>query len=194
MNRTCTALIMCAALVLFAHVLPAQSTWGGLRFGMSRAEVDQALGSKGLKMSAAGQNPDLFDVTPAYQVSVPDLVDPIPFNVQLYFSVGKLNQITLGLDKATYIKEGGSVYAVVDVVNGSMKKALTAKYGAPFETTRPCSAEGHDLVELLLHNDMVECKSSWHGQAQLISVKWWFNKRMEFFSYFVSYQPAPSDL
>ncbi len=191
MKRRIPMLTMAVALMLSTLPACAQSTWNGLRFGMSKEEADQTLKAKGMAISE--RNPNVFAVMPTYQVSLPDLVKPLPFNAELTFSKGALQGINLNLitDEAT--KSIGSLYAVVDIVNGSMKKALMAKYGKPIEANGACDAGGNELMDILF-NGNASCAESWQSQGQLISVKWWYDKEPNSFVYFVSYHPSSSDL
>lgn len=180
-----------ATLTLSALPACAQSTWNGLHFGMSEEEADQTLRTKG--MTTSERNPNVLAVQPTYQVSLPDLVNPLPFYAELTFSKGALQQIDLNLITDEALKSIGSLYAVVDTVNGSMKKALTAKYGQPIEANGACDAGGNDLVGILF-NGNATCSESWQSQGQLISVKWWYDKQRSSFAYIASYQPSSPDL
>ena len=158
---------------------------------MSKEEAEQALQTKG--MTTSESNPDVLAVQPTYQVTLPDLVNPLPFDAELTFSRGALRQVDLNFKTDQAVKIIGSLYAVIDTVSGSMKKALTAKYGQRIEATGACDAESNDLVEILF-NGNANCSESWQSQGQLISVKWWYDKQRGSFVYIVSYQPSSSDL
>ncbi len=169
----------------------AQSTWNGLRFGMSRDDVEQALKAKGMTIAEKAQ--DVFAVSPTYEVELPNLTKPLPFYVEVTFSKAGLQQVDLNFKTDEALKSIGSIYAVVDIVNGSMKKALTAKYGQPIDASGSCNAESNDMVEILF-NGNASCNESWQSQGELISVKWWYDKQRSTFVYIASYQASSSDL
>ena len=169
-----------------------QSTWSDLHFGMSKTEAGQALKGKGMTMIQ--RNADVFSVQPTYQVSLPDLEKPLPFKPELTLNAKGLQEVDLQLDTDELLKRIGSPYAMVDITNSSMRKALIAKYGPPFEEKGSCTSTGNQLVDLLLKSSNVECKSSWRGDKQLISASWWYEKSQPSFHYFLSYQASSPDL
>ncbi len=191
MKKDSRTFIVVAALLFSAFPLSAQSTWNGLRFGMSQVEVEQALKDK--QMTISERKPEIFSVQPTYQVVLPDLIKPLPFNVELTMSRGKLSSIDLQLDKEALMKRmGGDLLAVVTLVNDSMKAALSAKYGKPIAVEGACDTL---TTATLIHNDSVDCKESWQTEGQLISVSWSYNnfQHLDLYWYFLSYQaPSPS--
>jgi hypothetical protein len=160
--RRISMLAVVATLALFTLQAYAQSTWNGLRFGMSREEVEQALKAKG--MTTSERNPDVVAVQPTYQVTLPDLRDPLPFYTELIFSKGVLRRVDLNFKTDEALKVIRSLYAVIDIVNGSMKKALTAKYGQRIEAAGACDAEDTDLVALP-SDGSAKCNESWQSQG-----------------------------
>lgn len=182
------------ALILMGlgHSLLAQSTWNGLRFGESHAEVAQALKAKGMTIDEAA--PDVINVQSTYEVSAPDTPVKIPFRVQVLFSKSGLRQVNLGLDSDSIVQKIGNLYSAIEIVNRSMKNALTAKYGAPIAKDAGCDAEGNSLVEKMLEGGEVQCNASWRSEGQLISVDWWADQARKSFTYVLSYEGSSSDL
>lgn len=185
------SMLAVAAMVLSTVAAHGQSTWSGLRFGMSKDDAMETLKKRG--MMASVESSDVMTVKPSYQVNLPDLAIPLSFDVELTFSKGGLQQIDLNLKTDELLKSVKSVYALADAANNSMKKALTAKYGKPIEADGACNAESSELVETMFNGD-TSCKESWQSQGQLISVSWWYSKQRNRLVYIASYQAPSPDL
>ena len=170
----------------------AQTTWNGLRFKSSPEEVEQALKPK--QMTVAERAPNIFSVAPVYEVALPSILKQVPFDVEIIFSKAGLQEIDLSLRTEDTIKLVGSLYTAADLVNSGISKSLTAKYGPPYEMSKPCTVGGSDLVVLFVENKFVDCKASWHTDGQTVSVSWSYEKKPMKLTYFISYVAASSDL
>lgn len=179
---------------LFTSASFGQSTWGGLQFGMSQNKVAQVVKQKGMTIGSSGQVPETSALQPPYLLLLPGLEKTIPFTVNLFFPQGKLTKVELRLDTGTWITEIGNTYSAVSLVNDYVRKALMAKYGPSFTQTGSCDPDKTDIVDAMVQDDSVSCNESWHGDGQLVSVFWWYDKLAKTYVYFLSYEKAPSDL
>ena len=174
--------------------LSAQTTWSGLKFGISSTEAEQALKDRGMTLSE--RVPYHFTVHPSYQVELPEVEKPVPFNVELDLSGGgKLKRIELQLDnQALLSRMGGNYVAMATLVNDRMKAALSAKYGAPVAVKGACESLSDAM---LIHGSNVDCEESWKTEGQLITVSWGYVQgqgRVLMYYYFLEYLRASPDL
>lgn len=182
------------AAIAMTYSAMAQTTWGGLHFGMAKVDVQDSLKAKGMLLGPSGSGTDLYVLAPEYALSIADLKEPIPFTVSLALPNDHLQRVELRLDADKWVKTVGGVYAATSVVNDSVRKALTAKYGPSIAHNGTCDSDQNDLVKLMVENDTVSCKETWHGQEQTIQVSWFYFKSAGGLAYFLSYQPASADL
>lgn len=174
-------------LTLTIHgVLLAQTTWKGLRFGMSEAEIRTTYGAN-LRKEISAKGAVLVDE------DLELLGAPLRVRAHVELSLGKVDKLRV-IDivvKSPFANEknetsasGASLAAV-----GELMTRLTDKYG------NPITEEGHCelTAEMLLSRMSFLCEKMWKSDGQNIKLFWSvFDGRLR--DFVVSYKPIPTDL
>jgi len=164
----------------------AQSTWKGLRFGMSEAEVRTTY--TGVLRKEVTENQETVLVDDSYELLGPAL--SVPAKVELSLGkTGKLEVINITA-KNPFANEkdeasaSGSTLAAVNEVT----QRLTDKYGKPLTEEGQCEL----TAEMLLDRKPVFCNDTWKFEGQNIKMFWSvFDGRLS--DFILSYQPVPTD-
>ncbi len=184
MKKTFQTILLVLAVQGFVY---GQSTWKGLRFGMSEAEVRATYGKALQKQVNETQETvlvdDSFELLPA-PVSVPATV-----RLSLGKS-GKLEVINIIAKESPFANEkdeasaSGSTLAVVEEVT----RGLVEHYGKPLTEEGKCNL----TAEMLLNHEPVVCDAMWRSEGQKIEMVWSaFDGRLK--NFILSYQPVPTD-
>ncbi len=171
-----------AVLGLCAVSTPAQTTWGGFKFGMSEAEVRNQY-KKPLKESEDERGPALNDTIAnwnwnpdAASVRLKMTFSPPAKIVFLFDSVSnKLRRVELTVQKP-YEEEDNSSDARTWLFIDQMTESLTAKYGPPVIIRGDgCERHAENLPTGIPHN--LTCKRMWRGDGQSITMQWFTDAR-----------------
>jgi hypothetical protein len=117
----------------------AQTTWNGLRFGMSIKEAQDAMGTKKIKMVPG--DPQMLKSAIDYDIQFPGTAYPFPLIVELHFDSAGLSMVDLQLDVQEYRrrKPGLSSDNEAAWLFGSVSyNALVEKYGNPMRQEDDC--------------------------------------------------------
>lgn len=162
-------------LLLFAVPLIAQTTWGGLKFGMTEAEVSSVMKDQ---IEATGFGPGTQFYAPFKIKSV--TVGPATGVGTLRFDVKKktLQGVWLDLypehDPAVHklsTSEAGSRVVVYDYV----AKQLLEKYGRPVNEAGRCPTRDEAIEHLVMRPlDTIKCTRLWREPSQTIEMKFSF--------------------
>ncbi len=176
-------LIVLLALTLL-EVASAQSTWKGLRFGASEADVRKEYeGTLQKKLSDDGR---------LVLVDVDQKLADQRATADLHFDKnGKLTMIELYL-KDPFAAERrtdaiGSSFAVITVLGNS----LAEKYGKPVTEEGECRLSIEDVVNN--SQKIFSCNKMWRSGEQTISLYWSIRFQRLFF-YGLDYKPLPSEI
>jgi hypothetical protein len=172
-------------LILTASAIAAaQTTWKGLKFGMSEADVRKEYqGSLEKKLVENGAY-ELFDRD--------QKLLKWPATAGLYFEKsGKLSLIEVFMNDPFAAESGtlatGSSFAVMSVVTDG----LVEKYGKWISEDGECQLTIHHVV--YNPRKIFTCKKLWKSDGQTISMYWSVeNQRLSFLA--LTYKPLPSDL
>jgi hypothetical protein len=124
-------LVLAAIGTVSAQVQQGAPTWGGLRFGMTEAQVRSILGAKMLKPEPGPENQPLdtssYDAGRVVELSV----DGFEGNASLIFNKGskRLSTVTLWLTPKKDLSNRDKVIAY-----GRLCNDLVKKYGSPVST------------------------------------------------------------
>jgi hypothetical protein len=167
-----------------AQIASAQTTWKGLRFGMSEAEVRK-------------QYPAVFEKKPIQNdefalVARDQKLVGEPASAELFFDKdGKLDQISLDIeplaDDIEATKAAGSSLAIIQMVN----KQLVEKYGQATSTHGKCDLAAEDLISKAV--PIFTCDSLWKSEGQTVNLLW-VVKKMRISMLGLVYKPLASDI
>lgn len=167
--------------------LYGQSTWKGLRFGMSEAEVRATYG-KALQREV-NETQETVLVDDAFELLPAPLSVPASVRLSLGKS-GKLEVINIIAKESPFANEkdeasaSGSTSAVID----EMTSRLVDRYGKPLTEEGECKL----TAEMLMNHTPVVCHAVWRSEGQKIEVAWSvFDGRLK--NFVLSYQPVPTD-
>lgn len=158
-------------LTLFALPLVGQTTWGGLRFGMTEAEVRVAIRGR---VEATGNTPGTQFYTPFRIKSV--TIGPATGIGTLSFDVKKktLQRVWVNLsrkDETTLAELSTDEVAARVAAYDYVSKQLLEKYGRPVNETGRCpshdEAVNHYLIEPL---NTLKCTRLWRDHSQTIEM------------------------
>jgi hypothetical protein len=167
-----------------AQIASAQTTWKGLRFGMSEAEVRKQYPASFVKKPI--QN-DEFELVDRDQKLVGQSA-----SAELFFDkAGKLEQISLDMeplaDDIEATKAAGSSLAVIQMLN----KQLVEKYGQATSANGKCDLAAEDLLSKSV--PIFTCESLWKSAGETINLIW-VVKKMRISTLGLVYKPLASDI
>jgi hypothetical protein len=176
-----------------ASTLSAQTTWNGLRFGMTAGDAKAYMKSQGFDVGAVGEDEKHQTATPDYELQLPNLTVTFPFKPEFNFDSTGLSVITLGLNGPKWLERiANNMFVAVTLAAKDIHDALVTKYGQPVSMDGPCN---NVTVSMLLNNRRdTTCEAKWKGDSQMISVYWLYYRSPEKFSYFLQYQPQSNGL
>ncbi len=184
MKRAFQTILLALAVQGFLY---GQSTWKGLRFGMSETEVRNTYGKALQKQVNEAQETDLVDDN--FELLPAPLNVPARVGLSLGKS-GKLEVINIIAKENPFANEkddasaSGSTLALID----EMTSRLVDRYGKPLTEEGECKL----TVEMLLNHTPVVCHAVWRSEGQKIEVAWSvFDGRLK--NFIPSYQPVPTD-
>lgn len=168
------------------QVMFAQSTWKGLRFGMSEVDVRKTYGGTLHKEVTKAQE------TVLVEDSVELLGAALSVRAQVRLSLGKGDKLEVinivaenpfANDKDETNASGSSLGAIDELT-----RRLVDKYGKPLTEEGQCKL----TAEMLLSRKPVLCNDMWKSEGQNIKMFWSvFNGRLR--NFVLSYQPVPTD-
>lgn len=176
-------------LIAFAvhGVLFAQTTWKGLRFGMSEAEVRKAYGGELHKEVSESQNVILVD-------NLELLRAPLKMRAKVELSLGKGDKLEViniiakdaFADEKSETNAKGATLAAVN----ELTTRLTDKYGNPTTEEGKCKP----TAEMLLDNqNLLSCSKMWRSEGQNVKMFWSIrNGRLS--AFILAYKPFPADI
>ena len=164
----------------------AQTTWKGLRFGMSEAEVRKTYTGALSKEVTENQETVLVDDS----VELLGAALSVRARVRLSLGkVGKLEEISI-IAKDPFSNEkddvsaGGASKAAIEEITSR----LIDKYGKPLTEEGQCGL----TTEQILSHKPVLCNDMWKSEGQNIKMFWSvFDGRLR--DLILSYQPVPTD-
>jgi len=168
-----------ATLALCAVFAPAQTTWGGLKFGMSQAEVRKQY-NKPLNEADSERGPALNDTIvnwnwypEATSARLKATFSPSAKVTFIFDNVSnRLRQIELVVQKPY----DGDSYTRTWLFIDQMTDGLTAKYGLPVIVRGDgCEHSGEDHV-FKTPKPNLTCKRMWRGDGQSITMTWFTDK------------------
>jgi len=184
MKKTLQTILLVLAVQGFLY---GQSTWKGLRFGMSEADVRAAYGKPLQKEVNETQETVLVDDT--FELLPPPVSVPATVRLSLGKS-GKLEVINIIAKESPFANEkdeasaSGSTLAVVEQVTSS----LVEHYGKALTEEGECKL----TAEMLMNHTPVVCNAVWRSEGQKIEMAWSvFDGRLK--NFILSYQPLPTD-
>jgi len=170
--------------LMIGQVSFAQTTWKGLRFGMSEADLrKEYTASLEKNLTENGE----FKLTDKNQELYGSRA-----TAEFYFDKdGKLSMIELfmkdpfaGMSTAT----GASLALVSD-----FPKRLVEKYGVPVSQEGDCEDWTAEIAVTSYQGKIFSCDKRWRSDGQTIKMYWAVhNPTISFFS--ISYEPLPSDI
>jgi hypothetical protein len=159
-----------AVLVLAALPVFGQATWGGLRFGMTEAEVKAVL--KG-RVVATGNPPGTEMYTPLRMPSV--TAGSAKGMGTLSFNIRTKTLQRVWLDFSRHDTDSSAELPLDDssiriTTYGDISRSLLEKYGRPVNETGYCPTED-EMVEHFVHNSgTIKCTRLWRQQHQTIEM------------------------
>ena len=170
-------------ILMTAEIASAQTTWKGLRFGMTEADVRKAYhASLELKRNEKGEL-SLLDRN--------QKLAGTQATAEFYFGKsGKLEQIGLSMKDPFAAKPdtaAGSSLAVIETLNDE----LVQKYGASISRKGTCDLTAEDLVNARI--PIFTCESLWKSGGQTIKMFWVVEKE-RISSLALVYEPLASDI
>lgn len=117
-----------------------QSTWNGLRFGMTFTQAMQALDGRGLRMEV--ESPSQLRSAKDYELRLPGLSSTLPMVVDLRFDGSRLVSTNLEFDINEFRRRNPSVQsdeAAVSAFGYLAYEALDEKYGKPLTQSGSCA-------------------------------------------------------
>jgi hypothetical protein len=180
-----------AFLILFVGLVVdgvsfAQSTWKGLRFGMSEAEVRKSYTGALRKEVTEGHETVLIDD------SVELLGAALSVRAKVELSLGKANKLEVinitakdpFADDKDQTSASGSTEAAIEEITSK----LVDKYGKPLTEDDQCNL----TTRMLLTHKPILCNAMWKSGGQNIKLSWSaFDGRLK--DFIISYQPEPTD-
>lgn len=174
-------LLLVPVVLLSSLALNAQTTWKGLKFGMSRDETKKVLAEYDLQPN---ENKDLVSRTD-YVLNPPQMDANWPFKIRLQFNpAGKLNIVLLELDSDKEIadKRTTNRESAVGVTAGMLLSVFTDKYGNPIKS------QGQ------VRGIRSFCSKSWSTTGQSVSLFWSFDGPPMDTKLFIQYTVTPDDI
>lgn len=168
----------------------AQSTWHGLRFGMSRSEASSSMEANGLPLKASDTS-ILYTITDFDYHS--SRGQSIPFGVSLTFAEDRLSEVTLTMDFAAMSKfvPSPNTAGVIALDGPLMEGELLLKYG---KATKESSSECDDPMTAYLNQESSVCEATWALPDQNVSLLWSFSSKAAPNEIQIYYRPTPHDL
>lgn len=165
--------------------LVAQSTWHGLKFGMSETEIRQAY--QGTLQAQVGPSGGRMLVDTNQKLSV--------WKATAYLHLdddGKLASVEVIMKDPFALQSTTSAlglsFAVIPVLNDE----LVQKYGRPVTATGDCNATIDDVLRDQ-PDAVFNCEKLWRANAQTINMSWSISsQRLSFWS--IEYKPLPTDI
>jgi hypothetical protein len=159
----------------------AQTTWKGLRFGMSETEFKQAY-SGNLREVPAGEK--VFELNDDDVQLIPD----VSFQAKFWFISG-LYRIYLEMKEDPFAGNPNATAKSVASMN-FLNEQLQLKYGSPIVERGECRITSTMLV--INPNFAGMCNKSWRAEGQVIELYWsMLNGRLK--SCHLEYSPLSND-
>jgi hypothetical protein len=167
------------------------TTWNGLKFGSSLADVKASLSPQGLTLQRSDAG---WQVKPRWNLKLPGMKIPFHFSPYLLFSdTNKLEQIELLLGTEQHKSEGVDAIPLTSVAAESIHQQLVGKYGKPISQSGVCERVSlHDLVG---GSGKAECETVWKVVGQTVTLKWVYFKHslgVGELVFFIRYLPSQS--
>ena len=183
--------------ILILLVLPTfgedQTTWRGLRFGMSLSEAKEALSKSGSEVTPGGGT-KAFNVSPNFDLDVPGAVLPAHFRPALGIGEKGLYVVTLTLDWGAYRNSTApdSPALVISLLSQPVFEQLAIKYGRPISESGNCTEVS---VTSLLRagfssgGSAPSCEAVWKGNKQTVTLSWVYTRNEDLTFFLVEYKP-----
>lgn len=202
------------AFVCSCASLSAQTTWNGLRFGMTIEEVQAKLVSQSMTIAAAEGRPRHYTATPDYVLQTQGVISSILMIVEFDFGKTGLEHIRLDLDKATMLDgKVADTLMLARQLPDELTNLLSTKYGKPVDTQGSCDNSIGTLLSPVAEN-VITCESTWGDKGQQIKAGWHYSsifhevqvpvpgknktkrelKKDDSFGYQIDYRPLPVGL
>lgn len=176
-----------ASIALAAHgAVLAQTTWRGLRFGMSEADVRKAYGGTLRKEVSEAQETVLVDDNRELLGAALSVRAKVDLSLG---KAGKLEVINITAEnpfseqRDATSASGSSLAAITELTT-----RLEDKYGKPITEEGQCKL----TAEMLIGRKPLLCKAMWKSEGQNIKMFWSvFDGRLK--DFVLSYKPLPQD-
>jgi hypothetical protein len=171
-------------LLVIVDVAAAQTTWKGLRFGMTATDVRKSYPAPLVQKRAENGDLSLLDQN--------QKLAGIRSTAEFYFGKsGKLEQIGLSMKDPFASKSdtdaAGSSLAVIETVNDQ----LVEKYGAAVSQKGHCGLTADDFVSARI--PIFTCERLWKSSGQTIKM-FWVVKDDRISSLALVYEPLSGDI
>jgi hypothetical protein len=171
--------------LIVVQAVSAQTTWNGLRFGASEADVRKEY--QGVLQKKPTEDGRFILLDENQKLANQRAMAALHFDKS-----GKLNLIEVFLKDPFAAESGasatGSSFSIISVVGDH----LAEKYGKPITEEGKCQLTIRDVV----YNPPQEiflCDKMWKSEGQTISLFWSIeNQRLSFYG--LTYKPLPSDI
>jgi hypothetical protein len=172
-------------ILMAAQVASAQTTWKGLRFGMSEADVRKEYSASLEKETTEDGE---FQLSDANQ----ELFGSRAMALFFFDRNGKLSQIELFMKDPFADKAGTGATGSSLALISEMPKKLIEKYGVSVSQKGECDLAAEDIFENP-PTKIFTCDKLWRSDGQTIDMYWSVgNQRVAFFA--ITYKPLPSDI
>jgi hypothetical protein len=142
----------------------AQTTWNGLRFGMSVKEAQDAMAESKTVMSAP--DPLILKSVNDYDLQFANSLYPFPLKVELHFDHVGLTMVILRLDveelRRRHPTMSSDMFAV-GAFSGASYEALHERYGKPLKQQDEC--DPLDAADITAWQG---CSADWSTGSQVI--------------------------
>lgn len=158
--RILIALVMT---LLAAPIGLSQSTWNGLRFGMSVKQAQDVMAAKGISMVTG--DAQTLKSTEDFDLKFPGTVYPFPVIVALRFDSAGLSAVDLRLDVQKYRERKPDIQSDSEAVwlfSSVSYDVLVEKYGKPMKQEDDCSPLPSSP------SWATGCSADWRADGQII--------------------------
>jgi hypothetical protein len=184
MKKTWVGLVT-SLILMTAEIVLAQTTWKGLKFGMSEADLRKDYTGSVEKLPADADGFILVDKN--------QKVDSWAAEANFLFDAhGKLSQIRLIMNDPFAAESDSKAIALALAVTDVIPKRLVERYGVPTSRTGECALTAEDLV-LSKPGKIFTCDQLWRSDGQTIDMYWSVhNPNLKLLE--ITYKPLPADL
>lgn len=174
-----------------SSIVFAQTTWHGLKFGMSEQDVRGQYQGQLEKVPSADGSYQLVDRAQKLTGGNPDAGWQAAAHLHFDKS-GKLASVEVVMTDPLLTASGtsatGGSFAAIDVLT----EKLVQKYGEPISREGECGVTIQDVIQNQPQR-IFTCKKLWKAADQTITLYWSVEyQRLSFFS--LDYEPLPNDI